>query len=368
VLLCEVLEAIGAARHDPKTTAERIRGRLQRIDGVSLALPNTGRVVVTKEGAAAVQDCLRYLDRAPSQPVAHFDSRQVEGLALAAADHAADIGALGLVQHSGSDGSTVSGRQSRYGEWETTCSECLWYGKVDGRRGVDIVDDLIVDDGVASRGHRLCIFDPAYTVAGAALARHKVYGTVVVVEFAAAFRPDCRAITARRRHGPPRVVPSAVAAPPRIQTQWQLGACRGCGERIHGGTVVEVKEGRYHVACFRCAGCQCALAGVARVTVTGAPQCKPCWAAKHAPVCGHCSGRVTAGGVTAGGKSFHKQCRTKMKRVEAARSLRTRQSKVAAQAMLGCVPNTRRTPRIKRRSLQAAAETVSALGIGYGDV
>jgi hypothetical protein len=41
----------------------------------------------------------------------------------------------------------------RYGAWQDTCNECLWYGRIDENVCAEtIVDDLIVDDGVESRG------------------------------------------------------------------------------------------------------------------------------------------------------------------------------------------------------------------------
>ena len=55
---------------------------------------------------------------------------------------------------------TLARRCKRYGAWKKATGECLWYGR-DGPwlSGEQVVDDLIIDDGVANRGHRLGIFD-----------------------------------------------------------------------------------------------------------------------------------------------------------------------------------------------------------------
>lgn len=154
-LMAAVVVAIARAREDPLAVIARFQRRLTLYNGVSYADPNKppGRRTVTKEGAAAVEDAIRYLSRMKGG--GNFSSKNIEGLALAAEDHADDIGRNGCVSHTGSDGSTVADRQMRYGRWAGYAGECLWYGCAEyAVSGESIVDDLIVDDGVPSRGHR----------------------------------------------------------------------------------------------------------------------------------------------------------------------------------------------------------------------
>ena len=49
--------------------------------------------------------------------------------------------------------------------------------------GVEVVRQLIVDDGVRSRGHRRTVFTAEYRHAGAACGPHKVYRVMCVIEF-----------------------------------------------------------------------------------------------------------------------------------------------------------------------------------------
>ena len=50
----------------------------------------------------------------------------------------------------------------------------------------DVILQLIVDDGVPDRGHRRILFNPAYTLVGAACAPHPVWREVCVLDFARA--------------------------------------------------------------------------------------------------------------------------------------------------------------------------------------
>ena len=56
---------------------------------------------------------------------------------------------------------------------------------------------------MASRGHRLSIYNPQFKVAGVAIGSHKVFGQMVVVNLCAEFEPDAGKIQARKKSGPP---------------------------------------------------------------------------------------------------------------------------------------------------------------------
>jgi hypothetical protein len=49
-----------------------------------------------------------------------------------------------------------------------------------------VVRQLILDDGVVNRGHRLTIFDPNLQIAGAGCGPHAVYRYMCVIDFAGA--------------------------------------------------------------------------------------------------------------------------------------------------------------------------------------
>jgi hypothetical protein len=319
------------------------------------------------------------------------DPRALEALKLSAEDHLVDRGTLGRVGHRGVDGSRAADRQARYGRWSGKCGECLWFGRAwqqpqqlpppqtdtteghatatahtttttanttarapahseqsDARaRAAAMVEDLVIDDGVASRGHRACIFDPAYCVAAARCGPHAAFGAMAVIEFAASFAApaadDATAqavVAARRATGAPKpVVPDGdgggggsgggnggdgVGGDDGDKTAWssQLGKCAGCAHAIKGGAVVEVAllgsgNSRFHKACFACVACGIALFGVPYVVevTTRAPHCKPCHVRLFAPTCAGCGEKIAAGGVAVGARGaaaklrYHKECK-----------------------------------------------------------
>jgi len=91
---------------------------------------------------------------APAPPV-----QLSKGLTQAGRDHCYDIGPKGDVSHTGSDGSTMSERMERYGQWNRAIAENISFSE---KTGKDIIIQFIIDDGNASRGHRKNLFNPDY--------------------------------------------------------------------------------------------------------------------------------------------------------------------------------------------------------------
>jgi uncharacterized protein YkwD len=91
--------------------------------------------------------------------------------------------------HTGADGSTVDQRLRRHGRWLESAAENIDYGSDSAR---DVVISLIVDDGVAGRGHRTNIFNPALRVLGAACGPHPRYRQLCVIDYAGGFEERAR--------------------------------------------------------------------------------------------------------------------------------------------------------------------------------
>jgi uncharacterized protein YkwD len=166
------------ARQNPALYATFLQELRSRTNGNLLVLPGNTRIR-TKEGTAAVEEAIRFLQNAqPLAPLA-FSA----GMSRAAADHCADQ-ANGGFGHEGRDRSHAGQRIARYGTCMGGWAENISYGKSSAR---DVVLALIIDDGLAARKHRQNIFNPNYNVAGAAFGPHARFRTMCSMDFAGGY-------------------------------------------------------------------------------------------------------------------------------------------------------------------------------------
>ncbi|OHD18884.1 MAG: hypothetical protein A2Y38_14560 [Spirochaetes bacterium GWB1_59_5] len=175
----EILAELNLARTQPKRYAQLLREYRKFIRGTYFERPGEVTVVLN-EGVKAVDEAIAFLER--QKPVSPLSLSK--GLSLAAMDHAKDQGSTGQTGHSGSDRSTMGQRVERYGAWQKTAGENIAYGAESAR---DVVIQLIVDDGVVSRGHRTNIFNAEFLVVGIAFGKHPGYRTICVQDFAGGY-------------------------------------------------------------------------------------------------------------------------------------------------------------------------------------
>lgn len=177
-----VVKELNFVRTNPKRYAvEVLEPRLKYFDGRMYAEPGKVRLL-TQEGIAPLQECIQVL-----KTTAAMDTLALEtGLCRSAqwlADDQARTGALG---HTGSDGSDLVTRISRYGTWGILCGENCAYGSVTAR---EIVVQLLIDDGVPSRGHRINILKQEFKKVGIGFNKtgKAAYGAVTVMDFAGSY-------------------------------------------------------------------------------------------------------------------------------------------------------------------------------------
>jgi uncharacterized protein YkwD len=173
----DVILEMNKARSNPKKYAELyIQPRLKYYSGNNYSEP--GQItIVTQEGAKALNNCISAMSKMQSVPLLKPEL----GLSLGTKDHVTDQGKTGQTGHDGSDRSTPFTRIQRYGKGYNTAGENLAYGSASGR---DIIVDLLVDDGVPSRGHRTNIMNKSFTQTGVSVGPHPQYRTMCAITYA----------------------------------------------------------------------------------------------------------------------------------------------------------------------------------------
>ena len=175
----QIFELQNKLRSDPRSFIPYLQEWLGRFEGDLLKQP--GKTTLrTKEGPAAVQEAIEYLNRIEPVRTLRFN----EELGKAARDHTVDIGPKGLVQHESSDGTSVKERLKRYGKIVTCYGENLSFHC---ETAIEVIMQMLIDDGVPNRGHRENLFNNDFRVCGIFSGDHKDFDTVTVCDYAASF-------------------------------------------------------------------------------------------------------------------------------------------------------------------------------------
>jgi uncharacterized protein YkwD len=176
----EIIYEINLFRSNPAEYAEKYIAPLAgRYKGKLLHFPND-KPLMTKEGVKALNECVRDLKTASPVPVLYPN----QGLSKAAKDHVKDQSKTGKTGHYGSDRSDSKTRIERYGTWKVRIAENIAYGGISARQ---VVIYLLVDDGVAGRGHRKNLLQSDFKTIGVAAGNHPVFGKMYVMDFAGSF-------------------------------------------------------------------------------------------------------------------------------------------------------------------------------------
>lgn len=175
-----VIFEMNKVRTNPKKYAEYIREQKVYYEGNMIKKP--GKInIVTQEGLSAVDECIAALEN--SSPVKMLLPH--EDIAKASKHHAKDLSLNELFGHQGSDGSWPQDRIERY-------NKKIGVGENVGsyyNNAFDIVYQLLVDDGVPSRGHRENIMRDSYTVCAVALETHPKSEYVCVINYGFILQP-----------------------------------------------------------------------------------------------------------------------------------------------------------------------------------
>ncbi len=175
----QVIREMNLARTRPAGYAEFLAERRKYFKDKRFKKPREG-AIQTQEGVNALNDAIEYLKQiAPVEALIPSP-----GISRAARDHVLDQGPSGGLGHRGNNGSDMSDRVRRYGNWREKIAENISYGRSDAR---EVVIQQIVDDGTPGRDHRMNLLDPDFRIVGVACGRHEQFGVMCVTTFAAGY-------------------------------------------------------------------------------------------------------------------------------------------------------------------------------------
>lgn len=177
----DVILEVNMARTNPPAYAEEYLVPMREYFNGTLYQEPGGPLYRMNEGLVALDECIRVMKAQTPMGVLV----PLEGLSRAARDHVEDTGPRGITGHVGYDRSKFGDRISRYTSWSSSIGEAISYGKSSAR---DIVIQLLVDDGVASRGHRNILLNESFEYVGVAVGPHSQWDHLCVMDFAVSAR------------------------------------------------------------------------------------------------------------------------------------------------------------------------------------
>ena len=175
----DLLSEINQARAHPQTYAtylEQLKPLFKGKDYTAMGQ----QTLTTQEGWDAVEDAIKFLRAA--KPLGPLSTSQ--GLCLAASSHVKEQSTSGATGHAGSNNTMIEQRVKPYGSWNGGIGENLTYGNESAR---ERILTWLIDDGVATRGHRKRVMSEDYKVAGISCGPHPEYGTMCVLTLAGGF-------------------------------------------------------------------------------------------------------------------------------------------------------------------------------------
>jgi uncharacterized protein YkwD len=199
-----VLEEMNLARTNPAQYAAYLESLRPYFNGKLFKQPGQKAAVQTIEGASALEEAIKFLRAAKPLPRLEVS----KGMCMGAKDQSFDQGQSGAISHQGKDKSFSWERVARYGDWKAPVSENIAYDSGTAR---EIVINLLVDDGVPTRGHRNNIFNSSYIVTGVACGNHPLFGGMCVCTFAGGF-------TEKSSQNKSTTTPTPTAQPAATQT------------------------------------------------------------------------------------------------------------------------------------------------------
>lgn len=146
---------------------------LARLDGAKFMRTYAAKYLTSN--SPYVASLKRDLQQVKNRPMLQPE----KNLCYAAALHAADMGSKGKTGHTSTDGTSFPQRVRKYYDGGYIAENCS-YGKFDP---LDIVMQLLIDEGITSLGHRKNLLNEIYVAMGTSIKPHSYYSINCVQDF-----------------------------------------------------------------------------------------------------------------------------------------------------------------------------------------
>lgn len=175
VLASEVAAEVNKLRSNPRSYIPLIRSARGFFRDKEYCNPSNDFYVLTSEGIAALDEAIRFLDTAaPVAPLQRLD--QLDHACAKLAKHLEEEGA---VAHGVDEFALEKRLVDTMGEMGMM-AENLSFGWKDPK---EVVMQMVIDDGIKTRGHRSSLFSTEFSHFGVASGPHKLYHHMTVVNF-----------------------------------------------------------------------------------------------------------------------------------------------------------------------------------------
>lgn len=169
----QVLIALNTLRADPAAYADNLLRYRSNYRGRVIHLPGSNNNIITTEGIAPLDGAVALL-----RGRGRLSLLSPSGLlSEAAADHVRYQAERGLTGHF--EGAVTPADRLHAHGGGGTMTEVIAYGAFSAE---DVIRQLMIDDGVADRGHRLALLDPNLRFAGVSCGPHRTFRTMCVID------------------------------------------------------------------------------------------------------------------------------------------------------------------------------------------
>lgn len=173
----QVFDTYNLARTDPKKFAEKVEEYKANFEGNLLKIPGTNSAIQTREGPAAYDEAIEFLNKqAPLPPM--VGSKGLRKIAKEYKDN------LGKVEPSKVGTIDLQSIIEKYGSFDGNFSRMIEYG---GQTPERVIINLVVGDGDKNRRQRSYIFGDIFNKIGISSGKHDKYRQFTVIAAATDF-------------------------------------------------------------------------------------------------------------------------------------------------------------------------------------